>query len=131
MKALLLGLLTAVLWIQLGCTKKKTKHEYGLNPAETLRINLRQEPPSLDWSKSTDTTSSLIEYNIMEGLTEYDLNDPELGLVPALATEWSSNKDATTWTFGAWRIAAIGRAILSMRFQPRLRLQTGKRMSAN
>lgn len=93
------SLLAALLILGTGCTKKSTKHEHGLNPAETIRINLRQEPPSLDWSKSTDTTSALIEYNIMEGLTEYNLKDPELGLVPALAAEWSSNKDASVWTF--------------------------------
>ena len=96
---ILTSLVAVIFAAGLGCTKKSTKHEHGLNPAETLRINLRQEPPSLDWSKSTDTTSALIEYNIMEGLTEYNLEDPELGLIPALATEWTSNKDASEWTF--------------------------------
>ena len=80
-----------------ACTKNK-KTEYDLPITETLRINILQEPPSLDWSKSVDTTSSMIENNIMEGLVEYDLSDPELGLVPALATEWKSNANATIWT---------------------------------
>lgn len=95
-----LGFLVIAMLLTTGCTKKKsTSGEHGLNESETIRINLRGEPPSLDWSKSTDTTSALIEYNIMEGLTEFDLDDPELGLEPALATEWSSNKDASVWTF--------------------------------
>ena len=58
-----------------GCTKKGSGLEYGLDVKETLRVNLLSEPPSLDWSKSTDTTSSMVEFNIMEGLVEYDLKD--------------------------------------------------------
>ena len=83
-----------------SCTKKnEQKLEDVLPVGETLRINVMQEPPSLDWLKSVDTTSSLIENNIMDGLVEYNLEDPELGLLPSLATEWKSNKDATEWTF--------------------------------
>lgn len=83
-----------------ACTKKGGgKLEYGLNVEDTLRINVTQEPPTLDWSKSTDTTSSLIENNIMEGLTEYDLTDPDLKVIPALATEWKATNNARTWTF--------------------------------
>lgn len=83
----------------LGACTKKSGLEYGLDIKDTIRINIEQEPPSLDWSKSTDTTSSLIEMNIMEGLVEYNLADPELGLIPALATEWKPSGDAKTWTF--------------------------------
>lgn len=86
-------------FLSLSCTKKEQKAEYGLALSETLRINILQEPPSLDWTKSSDTTSSLIENNIMEGLTEYNLEDPELGLMPGLATEWKSTPDGKTWTF--------------------------------
>lgn len=81
-----------------ACTKKSSL-DYGLKVEETLRINLSQEPPSLDWSKSTDTTSSLVQVNIMEGLTEYDLNDPEWGLKAALAESWTSSNNSKTWTF--------------------------------
>ncbi|MCB0348757.1 MAG: peptide ABC transporter substrate-binding protein, partial [Bdellovibrionales bacterium] len=55
--------------------------------------------PTLDWNKSTDTTSSRIVDNLMEGLTEYNFDDPELTLQPGLAEKWSSSKDAKTWTF--------------------------------
>lgn len=91
-------LVTGVLINGLGCTKK-TGLEYGLDVKETLRINIQQEPPSLDWSKSTDTTSSTITNNLMDGLTEYNLADPDLGVVAALATEWKPSANAQVWTF--------------------------------
>lgn len=91
------SLLTVTL--NFGCTRKSDRSGSDLPLKETLRINILQEPPSLDWSKSTDTTSSLIENNFMEGLVEYDLDDPELKLVPALATDWKANANATVWTF--------------------------------
>jgi len=81
-----------------ACTKKAQKTDFDLPVAETLRINISQEPPSLDWSKSTDTTSSLIQTNIMQGLSEYDLSDPELKLRAALATEWKPNAKGDVWT---------------------------------
>lgn len=88
------------LFTALGCTKKNSgTMEYGLDVKDTLRINLQVEPPSLDWSKSTDTTSALVEMNIMEGLVEYNLNDPELGIIPALSTGWKPSNGAKTWTF--------------------------------
>jgi oligopeptide transport system substrate-binding protein len=83
-----------------ACTKKNSGSlEYGLDIKDTLRINLEQEPPSLDWSKSVDTVSSIIENNFMDGLVEYDLKDPELGVIPGLATAWKPSADAKTWTF--------------------------------
>ncbi len=70
-----------------------------LKPADTLRINLSSEPPTLDWSKATDTTSSHILNNVMEGLTAYNLADKELALVPALALSWTPSEKARVWTF--------------------------------
>ncbi|MCB0362673.1 MAG: peptide ABC transporter substrate-binding protein, partial [Bdellovibrionales bacterium] len=54
---------------------------------------------SLDWNKSADTTSGLIQDNIMEGLVGYDTSDSSLGLKPALATEWRSEKNNQIWFF--------------------------------
>lgn len=82
-----------------ACTKNTSRVEYGLDIKETIRINLLQEPPSLDWSKATDTTSALVLYQIMDGLVGYNLNDPELGLVPALASEWAPSDGGKVWTF--------------------------------
>lgn len=92
-------LLSAAL-LATGCVKKNAgKLEYGLDVKETLRVNLESEPPSLDWSISTDTTSSLVTMNIMEGLVTYNLADRELSPAPALATEWKASENARVWTF--------------------------------
>lgn len=99
--------LVALIALALGCTKRSTDIEVAfpsgekvtLKTNETLRINLTSEPPSLDWHKSSDTTSSLITQNIMEGLVNYNLADKDLGLVPGLATKWESSKDAKNWKF--------------------------------
>ena len=87
----------AAFFLVVGCTSKKL--EYGLEGSETLRININTEPPSLDWQKSTDTTSSHITVNLMEGLAVYDLNNPELPVVPGLAESWTVSKDSKKWTF--------------------------------
>lgn len=73
--------------------------EYGLDVKDTLRVNLESEPPTLDWSKSTDTTSSLVLMQLMEGLVDYNLADRDLGTIPALATEWKPTNKGATWTF--------------------------------
>jgi len=66
---------------------------------ETLRVAIASEPPSLDYHKSSDTDSSEIVANIMEGLTQYDLADKELKLKPALAAKWDSSDEARKWKF--------------------------------
>lgn len=68
------------------------------NPAgkDTLNINIGTEPPSLDWSLATDSTSFTILNNIMEGLTRFsDKHKPE----PALAEKWEVSEDGRTYTF--------------------------------
>lgn len=92
--------LVVVTSFSISCTKKESgKEEYGLEVKETLRVNITSEPPSLDWHKATDTTSSDIINNMMAGLTNYDFSKPEIGIVPALALEWTPNKTATVFTF--------------------------------
>ncbi len=82
-----------------GCLKKRSIPEYGLSKKETLRINIVSEPPSLDWHKATDTTSALISGNTMEGLVAVNVKDPDLSLLPALATHWKPSNQAQKWTF--------------------------------
>lgn len=63
---------------------------------DVLRINIGNEPPTLDWSRSTDTTSYTILINIMEGLTVFgDDYTPQ----PALADSWEISDDGTVYTF--------------------------------
>ncbi|NJL25019.1 MAG: hypothetical protein HC902_07485 [Calothrix sp. SM1_5_4] len=100
--------LSALCLLAASCTKKNSKLEYGLDVKETLRINLQVEPPTLDWSKSTDTTSGMVQVNIMDGLLEYDLKNPELPLVAGLATEWKPSENGRIWTF-TLRKASSGR----------------------
>jgi oligopeptide transport system substrate-binding protein len=66
----------------------------------TFNYNFGTEPPSLDPSLATDTTSIAVVGNIFVGLTLIDAitNEP----MPYLATEWEVGTDAEgfqTWTF--------------------------------
>lgn len=95
-----LGLIVStVVAISIGCTKKSDKLEYGLELKETLRINVSSEPPSIDWNKATDTTSAEVIFNLMSALVEYNLEDPELGLKPNLVEKWEQKDKARKWTF--------------------------------
>ncbi len=86
------------LGLVVGCTKKQ-KSDYSLDVSETFRFILSSEPPSLDWHKATDTVSSTVTMNLMDGLTTYDYNDPELSTIPALAASWEASADQKKWTF--------------------------------
>lgn len=97
MRILLLPVVVFSLLI-MGCTKKSGL-DYGLDVKDTLRVNIEQEPPSLDWLKSSDTTSAMITMNIMDGLVEYNISDPDLSLIPGLATEWKPAENGRVWTF--------------------------------
>lgn len=96
LRCFLLLLLSLLL---LSCLERRSVPEYGLSKEETLRINIAVEPPSLDWHKSSDVTSALISGNTMEGLIAVDVNDSNLGLLPALATEWKPFNKAQKWVF--------------------------------
>lgn len=90
-----------------GCTSRSGStsattadgRKLELTPADTLRVNLMSEPPSLDWNKATDAMSAQVLNNVMEGLVEYNLADKELALVPALALSWEPSEKARVWTF--------------------------------
>ena len=82
-----------------ACFVKKQSFYANHNLKETFRYPILSEPPTLDWNKSTDTTSSLVIQNLMEGLTEYDFSKKHVQLKPALATHWSSTEDKKIWTF--------------------------------
>ena len=73
--------------------------EPGMMPV-TLHWNFGTEPPTLDPSLATDTTSVDIQENLFVGLTRFDAITNEV--VPYLATEWVTGEDADgnqTWTF--------------------------------
>ncbi|MCB0351701.1 MAG: peptide ABC transporter substrate-binding protein, partial [Bdellovibrionales bacterium] len=81
-----------------ACTKK-SKIDYDLDINETLRWNVQTEPPSLDWTVATDTTSARLTDALMEGLVRYGFTADETTVEPALATSWESSQDMKTWTF--------------------------------
>jgi len=63
---------------------------------EILRINIGNEPPTLDWSRSTDSTSYMILINLMDGLTKFG---DDFKPVPALAESWQISDDGKIYTF--------------------------------
>jgi oligopeptide transport system substrate-binding protein len=68
-------------------------------PAETkvtLDLVVGTEPPTLDPSLSTDTTSVWTVRQMFMGLAGFD---EKAQVVPALATEWSVSDDGLTWTY--------------------------------
>ena len=82
-----------------SCLKKKKSPYTHYKLEESFRYPISSEPPTLDWNKSTDTTSSLLIQNLMEGLTEYDFSKKFVQLRPALAKHWTSSADKKVWTF--------------------------------
>ncbi len=64
--------------------------------AQIFRMNLSNEPPTLDWSLATDSVSFTVITNLMEGLTEYD---EQLRPRPAVARRWEASPDGKTYTF--------------------------------
>jgi len=82
-----------------SCVKKNTSGDFGLEKSKTLRMRLTGEPPTLDWHKASDTESSLLMVNLMEGLVTYAYTGDEVTVVPALAESWESKKQARVWDF--------------------------------
>jgi oligopeptide transport system substrate-binding protein len=52
---------------------------------DTLRINLGNEPPGLDWHVTTDNITFDVVCNMMVGLTQYK---PDLSVAPSIAESW-------------------------------------------
>lgn len=82
-----------------GCVKKNSGLQYGLPLKETIHINLQVEPPTMDFTRCADSTSAFVLANMMEGLTDYDLYDPKLPVVPSLAVKWTPSAGGRIWTF--------------------------------
>src|SRR3990167_3929100 len=78
-----------------GCTAK-TRYSFD---DETFHFDISTEPPSLDWNTISDTTSSNIVDNIMDGLTAYNFTKSEVGITPALAESWTISPDGKVYTF--------------------------------
>ncbi len=60
------------------------------------QYNLGAEPPTLDPSLATDTTSNFVIENLFLGLTGFD---EEGNVEPELATDWTVSDDGLVYTF--------------------------------
>ncbi len=92
MKKFLTTVLTAVMVLSTaaGCSKDSFKYD------DTYKTIFSQEIYGLNYLWSEYQVDSLVFTNFVDGLVE---NDPYGNIVGALATDWSSNDDATVWTF--------------------------------
>jgi len=60
----------------------------------SITITVREEPPQLDSSRATDTSSSTVLHHTMEGLLAYDYYDQ---LTPGVAERWEVRNDGATF----------------------------------
>ena len=76
------------------------QQEAGEPDAEQyLNVYLGAEPSTFDISLRTDTYSSPIMLNTMEGLIRTEYHDGEYVATPAEAETWDISDDQTVWTF--------------------------------
>ena len=70
-------------------------------PAEDQWVNtyLSAEPTTLDPSRRSDTYSSEMLINVMEGLIRIEQRDGEYVVMPGDAETWESNEAGDVWTF--------------------------------
>ncbi|WGX76432.1 peptide ABC transporter substrate-binding protein [Paraclostridium bifermentans] len=71
-------------WVELGEGKKE------------LNLSLSSDIPTLDISKATDTVSSEVLMNTMEGLVKLDKDGK---IAPGIAEKWDKSEDGKSWTF--------------------------------
>jgi oligopeptide transport system substrate-binding protein len=74
-----------------GCSDSNS-----LQRSNILRLNISGEPPTLDWTLATDSTSFHVITNIMDGLTQFDSN---LNPIPAIAKKWAISNKGKRYTF--------------------------------
>ena len=69
----------------------------GATPSGTLRAAIPGEPNFIDPAKALELTEWSIVRNVYDGLIHWNKNYTRL--VPALATAWKHNANATVWDF--------------------------------
>jgi oligopeptide transport system substrate-binding protein len=91
-----IGILIILGVFLISCEGNKKHASSNPFAKDTLNINIGSEPPTLDWSLATDSTSYTIILNIMDGLTKFGKDyKPE----PNLAESWETSEDGKTITF--------------------------------
>ncbi len=79
-----------------SCTESMCPAGVSTGSGRTLRFNVSTEPPSLDWSITTDHASIQVLQNVMEGLTRFD---EDLNPEPALAKSWTVKHGGSRYIF--------------------------------
>ena len=84
-----------------GTTEPSGDGETALAADQTYVTYIGAEPMTLDLQLRSDTYSSTILMNTLEGLTRLAANENNDGYeyLPAGASDWESNEDGTVWTF--------------------------------
>ncbi|MGQ0793898.1 MAG: peptide ABC transporter substrate-binding protein [Deltaproteobacteria bacterium] len=97
-KKSLLFILSVAALLFASCQSGERKSEQTSPVAfkDTLNINIGSEPPTLDWSLATDSTSFTVLNNLMEGLAKFG---EDYAPVPALAEKWEISEDGMTYLF--------------------------------
>lgn len=94
----ILGFLTAALPSCGGDNEQGAERlEGGILSGGVFRLNETNEARSLYPLDITEVTGYRIANQVYEGLVKFD--QATLEVVPGLATEWSTNADASEWTF--------------------------------
>lgn len=70
-----------------------------LDAEQYYNTYLSSDPTSLDISLRSDSYSSTIIINVMEGLIRREDRNGDYVIAPGDATKWESNEEGTVWTF--------------------------------
>src|SRR5258708_6422343 len=98
MKKIHLSLLI-LLVTSLACHSRDKGTVKKLNPKESLAVALPLAVENLDWNNSVDQSASIVETNLMEGLTGIEINGADVRVTPALAEKWESDEGGLQYTF--------------------------------
>lgn len=72
----------------------------NLDEAKTLKANLGNEPPTLDWNLANDFTSFDVISNLMIGLTRFQIEDNgKITVDQGCAYKWQISSDAKEYVF--------------------------------
>ncbi|CAM2776012.1 peptide ABC transporter substrate-binding protein [Hathewaya histolytica] len=86
-----------------GCGGSKgsenTAQQGEMDKEQYLNVVLGAEPKSLDASKASDSYSSQVLNEVMEGLTRVEQENGKDVVKPAGAEKWEKNEKGTEWTF--------------------------------
>ena len=65
---------------------------------KTITTSIRDEPPQLDSTRTTDTYSGMVLGHVIEGLLRYDEHN---NLAPGVAERWDVRSGGATFWLGA------------------------------